>query len=289
MGPVGVELVEEERLHTGPVPHRRAGWPRARAAPAPARSCCPPATASPRRRRSSRSAGYPELRHRPRRPEREPQPRRDPPAGRRLRRRRPGVHERHPGATGRDGRRAAASRTATSHRLRQHPYAVRGLVGAVPDMLLELLKLLPASCSALPVLPPRGCVPCGPRSRRQPARPRQPTPSRRGRGARRPRDRQARAAGRSGRRTSRNAGSRASRSRPRRSPSGVRAGCQVTIEGDTFVSQLHAARVHPRRGAVRRGPRLHKRHLPEPTEGHGPMAVQQGDKLQIGNTVLEVA
>ena len=47
---------------------------------------------------------------------------------------------------------------------------------------------------------------------------------------------------------------------------GRAAGCQVTLD-DTYASQLHA-RVFQRDGQlVRRGPRLHQRHLPQPAAG----------------------
>jgi len=68
---------------------------------------------------------------------------------------------------------------------------------------------------------------------------------------------------------------------------GRAAGCQVTID-DTYASQLHA-RVFQREGQVyvedlgsTNGTYLNRRKVT------GPMVVQRGDKLQIGNTVLEL-
>ena len=68
---------------------------------------------------------------------------------------------------------------------------------------------------------------------------------------------------------------------------GRAAGCQVTVE-DTYASQLHA-RVFMRDGQVfvedlgsTNGTYLNRRKVT------GPMQLQRGDKLQIGNTVLEL-
>ena len=68
---------------------------------------------------------------------------------------------------------------------------------------------------------------------------------------------------------------------------GRAAGCQVTID-DTYASQLHA-RVFQRDGKVfvedlgsTNGTYLNRRKVT------GPMVVQRGDRLQIGNTVLEL-
>jgi pSer/pThr/pTyr-binding forkhead associated (FHA) protein len=69
---------------------------------------------------------------------------------------------------------------------------------------------------------------------------------------------------------------------------GRAAGCHVTID-DTYASQLHA-RVFMRDGQVfvedlgsTNGTYLNRRKVT------GPMQLQRGDKLQIGNTVLELA
>ena len=69
---------------------------------------------------------------------------------------------------------------------------------------------------------------------------------------------------------------------------GRAAGCQVTID-DTYASQLHA-RVFLRDGQVyvedlgsTNGTYLNRRKVT------GPMVVKRGDKLQIGNTVLELS
>ena len=69
---------------------------------------------------------------------------------------------------------------------------------------------------------------------------------------------------------------------------GRAAGCQVTIE-DTYASQLHA-RVYQRDGTIyvedlgsTNGTYLNRRKVT------GPMVLARGDKLQIGNTVLELA
>jgi pSer/pThr/pTyr-binding forkhead associated (FHA) protein len=69
---------------------------------------------------------------------------------------------------------------------------------------------------------------------------------------------------------------------------GRAAGCQVTIE-DTYASQLHA-RVFQREGQIyvedlgsTNGTYLNRRKVT------GPMVLQRGDKLQIGNTVLELS
>ena len=68
---------------------------------------------------------------------------------------------------------------------------------------------------------------------------------------------------------------------------GRAAGCQVTVD-DTYVSQLHA-RVFSRDGQVMvedlgstNGTYLNR------SKVSGPMVMQKGDRLQIGNTVLEV-
>jgi hypothetical protein len=68
---------------------------------------------------------------------------------------------------------------------------------------------------------------------------------------------------------------------------GRAAGCQVTVD-DTYVSQLHA-RVFTRDGQVMvedlgstNGTYLNR------SKVSGPMVMQKGDRLQIGNTVLEV-
>jgi FHA domain len=68
---------------------------------------------------------------------------------------------------------------------------------------------------------------------------------------------------------------------------GRAAGCTVTVD-DTFVSQLHA-RVFSRDGQTMvedlgstNGTYLNRRRVT------GPMVVQRADKIQVGNTVLEV-
>lgn len=69
---------------------------------------------------------------------------------------------------------------------------------------------------------------------------------------------------------------------------GRAAGCQVTVD-DNYASQLHA-RVFLRDGKVyvedlgsTNGTYLNRRKVT------GPMVVQRGDKLQIGNTILELS
>ena len=68
---------------------------------------------------------------------------------------------------------------------------------------------------------------------------------------------------------------------------GRAAGCQVTID-DTYASQLHA-RVFQRDGQIyvedlgsTNGTYLNR------SKVTGPMVVQRGDQLQIGNTILEL-
>ena len=68
---------------------------------------------------------------------------------------------------------------------------------------------------------------------------------------------------------------------------GRAAGCQVTVD-DTYVSQLHA-RVFTREGQLfvedlgsTNGTYLNR------VKVAGPMVMQRGDRLQVGNTVLEV-
>lgn len=69
---------------------------------------------------------------------------------------------------------------------------------------------------------------------------------------------------------------------------GRAAGCQVTVD-DTFVSQIHA-RVFVRDGTFMvedlgstNGTYLNRKKVA------GPMVMQPGDRLQVGNTVLELA
>jgi pSer/pThr/pTyr-binding forkhead associated (FHA) protein len=69
---------------------------------------------------------------------------------------------------------------------------------------------------------------------------------------------------------------------------GRAAGCQVTLD-DSYASQLHA-RVYARDGTwyvedlgSTNGTYLNRRKVA------GPMVMQRGDKLQIGNTILEMA
>ena len=69
---------------------------------------------------------------------------------------------------------------------------------------------------------------------------------------------------------------------------GRAAGCQITLD-DTYVSQLHA-RVFTRDGLVfvedlgsTNGTYLNRQKVA------GPMAVQKGDRLQVGNTIMELA
>jgi pSer/pThr/pTyr-binding forkhead associated (FHA) protein len=69
---------------------------------------------------------------------------------------------------------------------------------------------------------------------------------------------------------------------------GRAAGCQVTLD-DSYASQLHA-RVYARDGTwyvedlgSTNGTYLNRRKVA------GPMVMQRGDKLQIGNTILELA
>ena len=66
-------------------------------------------------------------------------------------------------------------------------------------------------------------------------------------------------------------------------------GCQVALESDSYVSQLHA-RVFVRDGQLyvedlgsTNGTYLNRKKV------SGPMLVRRGDRLQIGKTVLEVA
>jgi pSer/pThr/pTyr-binding forkhead associated (FHA) protein len=68
---------------------------------------------------------------------------------------------------------------------------------------------------------------------------------------------------------------------------GRAAGCQVTID-DTYASQLHA-RVFQRDGQIfvediesTNGTYLNRKKVT------GPMVLQRGDQLQIGNTILEL-
>jgi pSer/pThr/pTyr-binding forkhead associated (FHA) protein len=68
---------------------------------------------------------------------------------------------------------------------------------------------------------------------------------------------------------------------------GRAAGCQVALEGDSYVSQLHA-RVFTRDGQLyvedlgsTNGTYLNR------TKVSAPMLVRRGDRLQIGKTVLE--
>jgi hypothetical protein len=68
---------------------------------------------------------------------------------------------------------------------------------------------------------------------------------------------------------------------------GRAAGCQIAVE-DTYVSQLHA-RVFTRDGQLfvedlgsTNGTYLNRAKV------SGPMVMQKGDRLQVGNTVLEV-
>ena len=69
---------------------------------------------------------------------------------------------------------------------------------------------------------------------------------------------------------------------------GRAAGCQIVVD-DTYVSQLHA-RIFSRDGQLfvedlgsTNGTYLNR------TKVSGPMVMQKGDRLQVGNTVLEVA
>jgi pSer/pThr/pTyr-binding forkhead associated (FHA) protein len=69
---------------------------------------------------------------------------------------------------------------------------------------------------------------------------------------------------------------------------GRAAGCQVALEDDSYVSQLHA-RVFTRDGQLyvedlgsTNGTYLNRKKV------SGPMLVRRGDRLQIGKTVLEV-
>jgi pSer/pThr/pTyr-binding forkhead associated (FHA) protein len=68
---------------------------------------------------------------------------------------------------------------------------------------------------------------------------------------------------------------------------GRAAGCQITVD-DTYVSQMHA-RVFLRDGAYlvedlgsTNGTYLNRQKV------SGPMVMQRGDRLQVGNTVLEL-
>ena len=68
---------------------------------------------------------------------------------------------------------------------------------------------------------------------------------------------------------------------------GRAAGCQVTLD-DTFASQLHA-RVFSREGQLlvedlgsTNGTYLNRQKV------HGPQVMRRGDRLQVGNTVLEL-
>ncbi|MDH3755228.1 MAG: FHA domain-containing protein [Acidimicrobiia bacterium] len=68
---------------------------------------------------------------------------------------------------------------------------------------------------------------------------------------------------------------------------GRAAGCQVTLD-DTYVSQLHS-RIFLREGSYlvedlgsTNGTYLNRRRV------SGPMVMQQGDKLQVGSTVMEL-
>jgi pSer/pThr/pTyr-binding forkhead associated (FHA) protein len=68
---------------------------------------------------------------------------------------------------------------------------------------------------------------------------------------------------------------------------GRAAGCQIIID-DTYVSQLHA-RLFLRDGQLlvedlgsTNGTYLNR------TKVAGPMVMQRGDRLQVGNTVMEV-
>ena len=158
------------------------------------------------------------------------------------------------------------------------------------EPLLTILKLVPASrCSTSSSS--ACCGPCGPRSHR---------PARRAGGARRRRRRAAGAgaphgrARRQGRRRASWSSSpptaRASAydARPTSSPS---AGPPAARSPSTTPTcrQLHARVFRATAQLLRRGPRLHQRHLPQPQEGRRRRwRCKRGDRLQVGNTVLEV-
>ncbi len=69
---------------------------------------------------------------------------------------------------------------------------------------------------------------------------------------------------------------------------GRAGGCQVTLEGDNYVSQLHA-RVFRRDGQFyvedlgsTNGTFLNRKKVT------APIAIRKGDRLQIGKTVMEL-
>ena len=196
-----------------------------------------------------------------------------------------------------------AARRRRAH-LRQHPLALRGLLTATalprgadpvgsPTCPSSCSPSSSSACSALlylfflrvlravwaEITPARSVEVAAPRQRGAAAK----APARQAGQAgdgRRPRPAGRRRAG------------RPARAAPTRSADeltvGRAAGCQVTLD-DTYASQLHARVFQPRRPAVRRGPRLHQRHLPQPQEGRrARWSCSRGDQLQVGNTVLEL-
>ena len=264
MGPVEVELVADERAA-----HRRrsrssGACARATAAPGPGRSCCPAATASRSTRVGDhRSAASPNRNLVLADPNVSRNHAEIRPAGRRLRGRRPRLHQRHPGQR-RAGRHAACCRTATrspsatpacaSRRLPEAQRRPSARPAPQPPQALPARCCSTSSSSAC-------CGRCGPRSTRPKAveaaaapkpRPAPPAPRRQAQARRRPCSGSWRPPELKGRTyplgdESRSAG--------RRLPGHPRRHLRLAAP---------RPRVPARRPGVRRGPRLHQRHLPEP-------------------------
>ena len=228
--------------------------------------------------------------------------RRDPPAGNRLRRRRPRLHQRHQGqreyvCTNKCSTTATSCRSATPACGSKPAESVgchRARVGS-PPMSEQVLNILKLCLLALVYLFLCGsCGRCGRRWRR-----RRPAEAGGRRGRRRaPASAPAAAPAPPRGRRSRGAATELVAVEPaasagRRYPLGDEitvgraAGCQVTVD-DTYVSQLHA-RVFTRDGQLlvedlgsTNGTYLNRAKVA------GPMVMQKGDRLQVGNTVLEV-
>ena len=130
MGPVEVELVGRRPPPHRRLPDRRADGRGRRRAPAPDRIVLPNGDRFSLTESIITIGRHPDSQPGARRPQREPQPRRDPAAGRPLRGRRPRLHERHAGER-RPGRHPGAAGRRRDL-VRQHPDAVRGLVGRCP-------------------------------------------------------------------------------------------------------------------------------------------------------------
>ena len=288
LGPVEVELVDDDGSQHRASSRSTAACEEGTGGGAGARSCSPTGERIALGEEPVTIGRAARVRHRARRPQREPQPRRDPPPGRRLSSSSTSTPPTAPRVNGVRVRRAAAGRRRRDL-ASATPAPVRGVVAApVPEQLLTILKfcfLALLYLFFLRVLRAVWAEVAAPTGGSRRPRPRRSAEHRRALGANAADGKGvARLASGRARRAARAARSRSAT----RSPSGRAAGCQITVD-DTYVSPAPRPGL-PRATASSSWRTSARPTAPTSTARRSPArwSMRRGDRLQVGNTVLEV-